>query len=116
MTADRPAVAVVLGAGADFAAAIEQRPERFVHLVAPGSYSASVVRDDVDELHTVDLDDPSTLATFTETLLAPLPVAAVWVLAERLRDPGALVARLLDVPVEVLGPEGLSTRAGAVLP
>jgi len=89
---------LVLGASANIARAAQTLAEALILVQMSGADARALVRDDVDELLTLDFTDRELLESFGRALLEPRPPAAVVSVTEHGVEPAAFLSHLLGTP------------------
>lgn len=89
---------VVIGASANITRVVRTLGEPLILVQAPGVRARDFVRDDIDELFTMDFTDETIPASFAERILSPRSPKAVVSVTERGLAPAAMLSELLGTP------------------
>lgn len=89
---------VVIGASPNIARVAQQLCPEVLFLQRPGSLDPRLLREDVDELFTLEYADPAVLVPFGRQVLAPRRPAAVVSVTEDGLEPAAVLSDLLGTP------------------
>jgi hypothetical protein len=89
---------LVVGASANIARVAQTLAEAVVFVQMPGAEARAFVRDDVDELLTLDFTDRELVASFAHELVAPRPPDAVVSVTENGLEPAAFLSDLIGTP------------------
>jgi ATP-grasp domain/L-amino acid ligase C-terminal domain 2 len=93
---------VILGASANIARVARSLGEPLVFVQMPGADARALVRDEVDELHTLDFTDRGLLESVACDLLVGVAPKGVVSVTERGLEPAALLSQLLHTPATPL--------------
>lgn len=89
---------VVIGASTNIARVARSLGEELVFVQQPGSMNPRILRNDIDELYTLDYCDRSALSLFAERVLRPRDPKAVVSVTETGLEPAAILSELMGTP------------------
>ncbi|MGR6924601.1 ATP-grasp domain-containing protein [[Actinomadura] parvosata] len=89
---------VVIGASATITGVAQSLDEEVIFVQRPGAADPRLLRDDVDELYTLEYTDPQVLHSFAAHVLRPRGVRAIVSVTETGLEPAAVLSQLLDLP------------------
>lgn len=89
---------VVVGASRNIARVAQSLCDEVIFVQQPGSFDPGLLRDDVDDLYTMDLDDHVALPVFAERVLRQREPRAVVSVTENGLEPAAVLSAVLGTP------------------